>query len=303
MIAQPKPDEKRARQIAVVSGKGGTGKTTIAATLAAMVAPLVLADADVEAANLGLVFGVKQTEAEAFPGLPLAVVDPAACTGCGVCVELCRFGAIAPIDLDNPVADIDLLACEGCGVCVDNCPVDAIAGVPAQAGVLFVGRSSLGPMVSAELEPGQDLSGRLTTLVRQRAVKEAEEAGLDLILIDGPPGTGCPTIATITGVDALIAVAEPTAAGTADLIRLMDLAGRFDLIPSVIINKIDLSPQGAAVIEAACADRGAHVIARIPFIEGVSRWLEDGAPLQRLPEALQPLHAVAAGLRSEGPVT
>ncbi len=242
MTPHVKLEKVHPRQIAVVSGKGGTGKTTITATLAVMAAPLVLADADVEAANLGLVFGAQQTETVPFPGLPRPAVDPATCTGCGVCVDLCRFEAIAPIDVDSPVADIDLLACEGCGVCVDACPVGAIVEVPSQAGELFVGRSPLGPLVSAELGPGEDLSGRLTTLVRQRAVQEAERVGTDLILIDGPPGTGCPTIATITGADALIAVTEPTAAGTADLLRLLDLAGRFELIPAIIINNIDHIP-------------------------------------------------------------
>lgn len=288
---------KPPRQIAVVSGKGGTGKTTVTASLAILSAPLVLADADVEASNLSLVFPGELRAVEPFPGMPLAVIDQARCTACGICVEVCRFDAVSVLDPAVDIPTIDSLACEGCGVCVDACPAGAIIEEPSLAGELFVNQSRLGVVVSARLEPGEDLSGRLTTLVRQRAMAEAETEHIDLVLIDGPPGTGCPTIATIAGVDALIAVTEPTGAGTADLLRLTELAGRFDLVPDVIINKADLSSSGAAALEAECGRLGIKILAKLPFVSGLPRWLEKGAQLEELPEALQPLRSVAERLR------
>ncbi len=286
------------RQIAVVSGKGGTGKTTITTALAIMAAPVVLADADVEASNLSLVFPGERLVAEAFAGMPRAVIDQARCTACGICTEVCRFGAVSTLLPGVDVPTVDALQCEGCGVCVDACPADAIREDPTEAGELIVTRSRLGIVVSANLRPGEDLSGRLTTLVRQKAITHATNEPVDLILIDGPPGTGCPTIATITGTDALIAVTEPTGAGTADLLRLIELARRFDLIPEVIINKVDLSPSGALTLENQCADLGVAVVARLPFVSGLPRWLEKGAPLEELPDALRPLMPLADRLRN-----
>lgn len=297
MTTAPTPHASPPRQVAVVSGKGGTGKTTITAVLAALSAPLVLADADVEASNLPLVFAGRQVASSPFPGLSRAAVDPARCNGCGICVDVCRFGAVRAAASGGTTPDIDPLRCEGCGVCVDTCPAEAIHEVPCQAGTLHVFRSSVGTLVSADLAPGEDLSGRLTTMVRQRAMHEAEREHLDLVLIDGPPGTGCPAIATITGADALIAVTEPTAAGAADLQRLVTLAARFQLMPTVIINKVDLSPQGAQELERACQEWGLSVSARLPFVPRLTEWLAAGARLEDLPDPFRSLYPVAATLR------
>lgn len=281
-----------AREVAVASGKGGTGKTTVVVALALMSAPLVLADADVEAANLELVFPGQREVEESFFGFPRAAIEPTRCTECGLCSELCRFGAVV---CSPPY--IDTVLCEGCGVCIDYCPAQAIKEVPVQAGTLFVTRTALGPLVSAELRPGQDLSGRLTTQVRQRAREQAERYGYDLVLVDGPPGTGCPAIATITGVDKLIAVTEPTAAGVRDLERLIDLASRFQLVPEVVINKYDISLEGASLLEQECKRRDVPIVARIPFIEGLAQWLSWGAPPAEMPVGLDPLRETAEKLR------
>jgi MinD superfamily P-loop ATPase len=270
------------REIVVVSGKGGTGKTTLTAALAVLLAPVCLADADVEAANLGLVFPGSLTEREEFWGAPKPVVDRAACIACGRCLDVCRFGAIGA--RTPPV--FDRVRCEGCGVCIDQCPVGAINEEVGVSGWVETVETSAGPLVQGELEPGEDLSGKLTTRVRQKARAAAERAGLDLVLVDGPPGTGCPAIASITGASRVIAVTEPTLTACADLERLFQLAGLFDLVPDVVINKADLNWSADAELRSLCSRWRAPIAASVVYDPSLLGWLQAGAPADELPSSL-----------------
>jgi MinD superfamily P-loop ATPase len=274
----------------VASGKGGTGKTTLSALFARFAAeksPPVVADCDVEASNLPLALGADIARREPFPGLDKAVVDEDLCIGCDACRESCRFDAIST-SFDG-TARIDEWSCEGCGACLPTCPEGAIAMEPRQAGELVSGRSSTGPIVFGRLRPGQDLSGKLVTAVRERAEAVAEEAGAELVLVDGPPGIGCPVIASISGADELVAVAEPSLSGEHDLRRLVALARQLRVPVSVVLNKADLSPGAAERLRETCRDEGLSMIGEVPFDEELPAALEQmaageaGAPADESP--------------------
>lgn len=256
------------RQVLVISGKGGTGKTSLTAALARLAAPLVLADCDVDAANLYLLAGgeAREEAAEPFGGGTLARVREQDCTGCGVCTALCRFSAIELAERNGAaVARVDPSVCEGCGVCIDNCPSGAIEEPERLVGELVRSRTGLGPLVWGRLSPGQPNSGKLVALVRARARALAEERGVELVLVDGPPGVGCPVIAAMGGIDAALLVAEPSLSSLHDLERVVELCARFDVRPLVVINKADLHPATAGEIERWCAAREIGVLGRIDY--------------------------------------
>jgi len=258
------------KQLAVISGKGGTGKSSVVAGLAALAAPVVTADCDVDAADLHLIFDPTTTRQGSFASGLLASIDPDLCSGCGRCIELCRFDAIAPDFV------VDALACEGCGVCADHCPADAIALTERVAGHWYASQSRFGPLAHARLDPGAENSGRLVARVREEAKTLAGEAGLELILIDGSPGVGCPVISTITGVDLALVVTEPTVAGQHDLARVLDLTAHFRVPTLVAVNKADLHlPTRDAIIEMARA-RGARWVGDLPYDPAVTRAMVQG---------------------------
>jgi MinD superfamily P-loop ATPase len=269
------------RRIAVASGKGGTGKTTIAAALAHGLTDesvIAIADCDVEASNLPIALDAFESSSEPFVGGRIARIDPRSCFGCGACVPYCPFGAILPPTeasaTSNPTLafSVDRFLCEGCGACTEApCPNMALAMHPAEVGTVFSGTCTAGTITWARLEPGADLSGRLVTEVRKKAEAAAEETGAELLLIDGPPGIGCPATAAIGGVDLLLAVTEPTIAGVHDLQRLLDLALRLDLPVVVVLNKADLSKEGAEAVRDSCAKRGVTLAAELPFEERIAR--------------------------------
>ncbi len=264
------------RRVAFASGKGGTGKTTLTALVAremAAVGPLVLADCDVEAANLPIALAAREIECEPFAGASSAVVDADACRGCGACVPVCRFDAIAPADAFPRVRafEIDRWACEGCAACVPVCPYGAITMRPSQAGEVCHARTAVGSMTFGRLAPGEDLSGKLVTEVRGRADALADRDGAGLMLIDGPPGVGCPAIAAITNTDLLITVTEPTLSGEHDLLRLLTLARHLRVPVGVVLNKADLSDTGAERMRARVQDEGLELIAEVPYDTGVAR--------------------------------
>lgn len=267
------------KTIVFASGKGGTGKTTLTALAAAMLAEnrrLVLADCDVEASNLPIALSVTTTSSERFGGAAEAFIDPIACRGCGVCLRACRFGAIMrpAWNDESPAYRIDPWLCEGCGACVSRCSYRAITMHDKSAGEVFAGTSAVGPVSFGQLGPGEDLSGKLVTEVRSRAKAMAEESDAELLLIDGPPGIGCPVIAAITNTDILVAVTEPTLSGESDLLRLVMLARRLGVKVAVVLNKADLSARGAERIRQMVARESLELLGEIPFDPTLASALE-----------------------------
>ncbi len=246
-------------QVAIVSGKGGTGKTSIIASLAALAqGKAVFADCDVDAPDLHLILQPDIQERREFYGIKRAFIDKEKCIQCGICQETCRFGAIADFEVDTPL-------CEGCGVCQLVCPEDAVEMRDVQAGEAYISQTRFGPMVHAELYPGEEASGKLVAMVREMARDLAEEKYLDLIMIDGSPGIGCPVIASLTGVDLALVVTEPTVTGEHDLVRLLDVAGHFGIKSTVCINKYDINPEAARQIENLCQRRGIKIAGRLTY--------------------------------------
>jgi MinD superfamily P-loop ATPase len=263
------------KELVVISGKGGTGKTSVAAAFAALARPAVLADCDVDAADLHLVLDPRVGQAWDFSGGRRATINPSKCLGCGRCAALCRFEAIR---LDGPANDviakthaIDAAACEGCGVCVEFCPTKAIDLHEAVNGRWFLSETRFGPMVHARLGLAQANSGKLVTLLRRRAREVAEQRKLDLIVVDGSPGIGCPVIASITGADLVLIVTEPTLSGRHDLGRVADLASNFGIRTLLCINKADINPQMTEQIGAQAGQRGITVVGEIPYDDAFTK--------------------------------
>jgi len=251
------------KQIAVVSGKGGTGKTSLVASLAALAhGRAVYADCDVDAPDLHLILQPKVIERREFFGIKRAFIDSEKCTQCGSCQDACRFAAIVDFQV-NPAI------CEGCGVCKLVCPADAVKMSESLAGYAYLSDTRFGPLVHAELFPGEEASGKLVAMVREIAREQAAMRKLDLILIDGSPGIGCPVIASLTGVDLALVVTEPTITGEHDLERILDVAGHFGIKTAVCINKYDLNPEGSGRIEDLCRERAIMVAGRLPFHSSV----------------------------------
>jgi MinD superfamily P-loop ATPase len=247
------------KELIVISGKGGTGKTSLLGAFASLAEKKVLCDADVDAADLYLILEPEIKERQDFQEGHKAVIGKDRCTECGKCRELCRFHAISPEFEVNPID------CEGCGVCVYFCPVDAIDFPIKTCGELFISDTRVGPMVHARLGIAEDNSGKLVTLARQQARKLAKEKGLNLILTDGPPGLACPVIASITGADGVLIVTEPTLSGHHDMDRVVELANHFEIPAAVCINKYDLNRDMTETIEEYARDKGLPVVGRIPF--------------------------------------
>lgn len=246
------------RQMTVISGKGGTGKTSIVAALAGLFERLVLADCDVDAADLHLVVGHERLEESEFMGLKSAVIDGDKCVECGLCIDNCRFMAIRDYRVDG-------LLCEGCGVCRLVCPHDAVSLVDKPSGKCFVSKTGFGPMVHARLYPGEEASGKLVTRVREKACLIAGKEGYPLVLIDGSPGIGCPVIASIGGVDLVLVVTEPTVSGVHDLERILSVAGHFGVSAAVVVNKYDINRENTDKIIEYCREKCVPVVGRIPY--------------------------------------
>ena len=270
------------KQLVILSGKGGTGKTSVTAAFAHLASlekgadKIVLADADVDAANLELVLNPTILSTEDFWGGQVAVIDQDVCISCGECVPVCRFDAISDATGEYIV---DPIACDGCVSCVYQCPVDAIAMQEQRAGVWMRSDSRFGPLFHANLLPAQENSGKLVTLVKQHARLLAMDEGRDLVLVDGPPGIGCPVISATSGADLALIVAEPTVAGVHDMERVLQTTDHFGVPALVCINKADLYPQGADEIEQFCQEKGIPVAGRIPFDPAMSEAIVQGEPI------------------------
>jgi len=260
------------RKMTILSGKGGTGKTTLTASLAALSSDAVFADCDVDASNLHLLLKPQVKETITFKGLNLAVIDPERCTQCGLCEERCRFSAIHDFKVDP-------IHCEGCKVCVHVCPVQAIDFVERICGHAYISETEYGPMSHADLIPGMENSGKLVTLVRQNSKKLAEDGGHKLVLVDGPPGIGCPVIASLADIEYGLVVVEPTLSGIHDLERALQLLDHFKVESLVCINKHDLNDENTAAIEKFCDEEGIEMVGLIPFDPEVTKAMVAGRPV------------------------
>jgi MinD superfamily P-loop ATPase len=263
------------KELVVVSGKGGTGKTSLVASLATLAKPLVLVDCDVDAADLHLILEPRVVSRESFSGGSKARIKPGHCTACGKCEELCRFDAVY---YDGPgngrvskTFRIDRLACEGCGVCVDYCAERAIEFAPAVAGHWFVSQTRCGPMVHAKLGVAAENSGKLVTQIRRAAQQVAEKHRSELILCDGSPGIGCPVIASLTGASLALFVVEPTVSGLHDFRRVAQLALQLRVPGVVVVNKADLNPDMTEQLRGAAGEYGMAVIGQVPYDTDVTR--------------------------------
>ncbi len=258
------------KELVVISGKGGTGKTSILGAFAALCEDAVLCDADVDAADLHLLLKPEILETHEFRAGHRAVIDPDRCTQCGDCLERCRFNAI------SQDFEVDPISCEGCGVCFHFCPYKAIDFPENLCGEWYYSRTRFGPMVHAQLGIAEENSGRLVTLVRQEARRRGEEQGKKLILTDGPPGIGCPVIASMGGASAVLVVSEPTVSGRHDLERVAQLGRHFNLPVMVCVNKADLYWEAAHDIESFCKDQGYKFLAHLPFDPGFTKAQVEG---------------------------
>jgi MinD superfamily P-loop ATPase len=260
------------REIVIVSGKGGTGKTSLAASLAVLADRPVIADCDVDAADLHLVLTPRVRERHDFYGGHEAVVREADCSGCGLCFEYCRFDAVTmrPRPDGQAAAAIDPVSCEGCGVCVEFCPVKAIDFPERLCGEWMVSETRCGPMVHARLGVAAENSGKLVSTVRREARRIAEEGNHSLLIVDGPPGIGCPVIASVTGASLVLAVTEPTVSGEHDLERVLSLSRHFNIPAAVCVNKWDLNPEMTKRIEDKARRDGAQIAGRIRYDRSVT---------------------------------
>ncbi len=254
-------DTSMTKEITILSGKGGSGKTTVTGALAALGKNTVLVDADVDAPDLHLLLQPRIRRSTAFYGSKKAKVIAADCIHCGLCVGACRFDAIAP----GEPPEISPIFCEGCGMCYRICPVEAIAFAEARTGEWYVSDTAYGPMVHARLDPAQGNSGKLVSLIRDEGRKIAAANQAEFILTDGPPGIGCPVIASLAGTGFVLIVTEPTLAGEHDLRRLAELLALFKIPAGLCINKWDLNPEMTARMEAAGRDLDMHAAGRIRF--------------------------------------
>lgn len=252
------------KELVILSGKGGTGKTSLTAAFASLATNNMLCDADVDAADLHLIMSPEVRETHDFVGGNEALIQPDVCTGCGLCMELCRFDAVKKVS-GADIFHIDPIDCEGCGVCVDLCPENAIDFPEKTCGRWFASETRFGKMIHARLGIAEENSGRLVALVRDEARKRVMKQHLDLLITDGPPGIGCPVIASIGHANAVLIVTEPTVSGIHDMERVAKLAAHFKMAAMVCINKYDLNPDQTRAIEKIAREKNLDLVGKIPF--------------------------------------
>ncbi|HOL59926.1 MAG TPA: ATP-binding protein [Syntrophales bacterium] len=266
------------KEIVIISGKGGTGKTSLASSFAVLAKKAVICDCDVDAPDLHLILHPQIIERHEFFSGHEAIIRSNDCTACGFCRTLCRFDAIKEeTDRVHQVTyTVDPIKCEGCGVCVHFCPVRAIDFPERFCGHWFISRTHEGPMVHARLNAAAENSGKLVSIVRKEARRIAEEEKLDFIITDGPPGVGCPVIASITGCDLVFIVAEPTVSGEHDMERVISLAHHFKIRVAACVNKWDINPLMTERIEEKARASGVEIVGRIPYDEGFTEAQKKG---------------------------
>lgn len=249
------------KEIVILSGKGGTGKTTVASSLAAVMKDIVIADADVDAANMHILLKPEIIKEEDFTGKSIAIIDNDICTSCDICRNLCRFDAI---DVVNDEYIVDEISCDGCTLCEVACPVDAIRMEEQIVGKWFLSKTDYGEFVYAKLNPGAENSGNLVTMVKHQSKRLAESKGINKILIDGPPGIGCPVTSSLSGAFLSILVTEPTLSGMSDLERILKLTKHFNVITGIVINRFDINLENSKKIEDFAKEHNIEVFAKIP---------------------------------------
>jgi MinD superfamily P-loop ATPase len=276
------------RELVILSGKGGTGKTSVTAALVALAPEPVVADCDVDAPNAHLLLNPQIQHTEEFVASKVALIIPELCFECGACELACRFGAV------NPEFTIDPILCEGCGVCQVSCPYNAIQMQDRLSGYIYSSTTKYGPMAHAELLAGESNSGKLVSRVRELARNLAENNDHTLILVDGPPGIACSAIAAITGASRGLVVAEPTIPAIHDLQRVLLLLKHFQIPALVLINKADLNPQKTSEIERYCQERGIPVVGHLPYDSIMYEAVVAGKPI--IEHA--PSHPISVNLRT-----
>jgi len=260
------------REVVILSGKGGTGKTSIVGAFASLAKDKILSDCDVDAADLHLLLDPRPVEEHEFWSGQVATIDSSKCTECGECVNVCRFDAISDYTVDP-------IACEGCGFCSRVCPTGAITMQENMAGHWYVSETRFGPLVHAKLGIAQENSGKLVHLVRQKAKETAEKAGVNLTINDGPPGIGCAVISALSGANLACIVTEPSVSGIHDMERVLSVCRHFSIQTMVCVNKYDVNEEGTRQIEEFCLQQNIPVIARIPFDTRVTEAQVKGVPI------------------------
>ncbi len=269
------------KKLAIVSGKGGTGKTSLIGSFAALAGgSAVLVDGDVDAANLSLITGAKIVESNDFYVSKVAAIDQESCNACNLCLELCRFDAI------KTGYSIDLIACEGCALCCYACPQGAIKMDDKLSGQWFVSETAYGTLVHARLGIAEENSGKLVTVIRNKGEELALAGGKDYLLIDGPPGIGCPVIASLSGMDRALVVTEPTVSGVHDLKRIIEVCLHFKVPVGVCINRCDLDEDKTSDIDSYCQEENIPVIGKIPYNQSFVHAMLSKMPLVKYDHGL-----------------
>jgi MinD superfamily P-loop ATPase len=282
---------RKIKEIVVISGKGGTGKTTVTASLADLMPDKIVVDADVDAANLYILMKPENIKGTNFRGKSIAEINTDLCVSCDRCKELCRFHAI---EIINSHYKVDHFSCDGCGLCQIACPTNAIKMKEQVVGEWFTSQTEFGDFVYARLIPGAENSGHLVTMVKHQAKLKAEEKGIETLLIDGPPGIGCPVISAISGADLAIILTEPTYSGISDLQRVFDLTTHFGVTTGIVINRFDINQKNTKDIEIFAEGKGVPVIAKIPhsqcIIEEISACNVPSRSCKRFSQQVKKMH-------------
>jgi len=260
------------KELTIISGKGGTGKTSIAGSFASLAGNAVITDCDVDAANLSLLLNPQTKVKHPFKASRKAYIHSENCSGCGLCFELCRFDAI------TEDFQVDTLSCEGCGVCYHACPEETISFNEVVSGEWFFSGTDYGPLFHARLGVAEENSGKLVTLLRQKARETATDTGSDTIINDGPPGTDCPVIASLGGTSSALVVTEPTLSGLHDLERVLEVCRHFEVPAQVCINRFDLDEENTLKIERFCRENSIPLAGKIPFDRIFSEAVVQGIP-------------------------
>jgi len=290
-------NHSKPKNLVVLSGKGGTGKTTISSALIHLSSCSmkgVYVDADVDAANLALIIGAKNTIVHNFFGGKLANIDPEYCSNCGICFDVCHFNAISPSHSADSTYEIIDMLCEGCSACFYACPDKAIHMEVQQVGKWMQSLSNFGCFFHAELFPAAENSGKLVAVIKQSAKQNAEQQQLPLVIIDGPPGIGCPVISACTNTDLALLVAEPGASGIHDLERIIQMLKHFEIPSLICINKYDLSEEGTRKIYNLAKSKNIPVVGEIPFDQSVPEAIVNAVPITQFRPSSSASQAIKA---------